>query len=589
VEANRVRLFCFFLASIFASTALAGSSAFTGPILNVKLAPYNAKCDGVTDDHAALQAAITAAAGGSVLIPPGTCVTSTDLTFPNNVVIYGIKGQSKIKGTNAGGYILKAGGVAKSNVHIRDLVLFTTDDESAASAGVFCDAVCTDVTIEDNEFYNFYNYSFRASVANSLRVSVHNNIVHDITRGASCTGINGAHLDHSEISKNRIYNIGSGLNTQWGVYASSAGTGLSVSGNDIVSSQSGGIQIYTSDPSSTFKNTIVSDNTISTSGSCITAWEADGIIISGNVCWRSGTVNLGQSLRNWRFIGNTLDSDTISNAMHLVFDAAGAASTKVRGIIANNSFISRVVGATTTVGIQVYPVSGLMITNNTFDNLAIGIQGVGGASDGVQILGNYFKLSSSSGYGIDWEIPSTNFAIANNTCEGNGGFTFADVEQVNGARIYSNVITGTIDTAMRIGTASHVLAERNIFPRAFTNMGSNTDVIARNNITGVGIPVDQDSLGACTGITAHSGGGITDAVLLVCPFNVIGTSAATTDSTKLSVPFAGSHQVVVNSAANDEVTFAPSGTLIDGGASVTITVGSIKDCWGVDATHWVCK
>lgn len=60
---------------------------------------YGAKGDGTTDDTAAIQAALTAAAGtnGVVYLPPGTYVISAALTMPANTTMTGVLMQSTIK------------------------------------------------------------------------------------------------------------------------------------------------------------------------------------------------------------------------------------------------------------------------------------------------------------------------------------------------------------------------------------------------------------------------------------------------------------------------------------------------------------
>lgn len=60
------------------------------------VAEFGAVGDGVTDDSAAIQAAINAAAGGELFIPPGTYLINTSLVLPNggDISIRGVPGQS---------------------------------------------------------------------------------------------------------------------------------------------------------------------------------------------------------------------------------------------------------------------------------------------------------------------------------------------------------------------------------------------------------------------------------------------------------------------------------------------------------------
>jgi hypothetical protein len=66
------------------------------PVFNVKLDPYNAVGDGVTDDTAAIQAAIDAASGGSVFLPAGQYVITTTLTVSERTSIAGVGYESQI-------------------------------------------------------------------------------------------------------------------------------------------------------------------------------------------------------------------------------------------------------------------------------------------------------------------------------------------------------------------------------------------------------------------------------------------------------------------------------------------------------------
>lgn len=58
---------------------------------------FGARGDGVTNDTAAIQAALTAGAGGRVYLPPGTYLTTDALSIPANTWLYGAGKSSVIK------------------------------------------------------------------------------------------------------------------------------------------------------------------------------------------------------------------------------------------------------------------------------------------------------------------------------------------------------------------------------------------------------------------------------------------------------------------------------------------------------------
>ena len=127
-----------------ATTRIAPAYAF-GPVTSVKV--YGAKIDGVTDDTAAMTAAMTAlssAGGGRLYIPAGTmaissnnCISGTPLfNVPGNVTIYGAgMGVTTIKVTGAlqCDYLFQAS--TPNNVWFRDLSFYGNSVSICAGCG----------------------------------------------------------------------------------------------------------------------------------------------------------------------------------------------------------------------------------------------------------------------------------------------------------------------------------------------------------------------------------------------------------------------------------------------------------------------
>ncbi len=76
-------------------TTSPGSGTLNLATINVTQSPYNAKCDGATDDHVAIQAAVTSAqtVGGAVLFP-SLCLTTAAITVTGPMTFYGMGSNS---------------------------------------------------------------------------------------------------------------------------------------------------------------------------------------------------------------------------------------------------------------------------------------------------------------------------------------------------------------------------------------------------------------------------------------------------------------------------------------------------------------
>jgi len=148
------------------------NAAFTGPLpwIDVTAVPYNAKCDGHTDDSAALQAAGNAAiAAGAIMQLPtaGTCIFGTTLTFTHNspdtllpsIHIRGGGISTILKYTGTGNAIVITSGVSGHFIYNPTLEHFQLWGGLAAPAqtAIQCQ-YCNQGVITDVQVYGLQNY-----------------------------------------------------------------------------------------------------------------------------------------------------------------------------------------------------------------------------------------------------------------------------------------------------------------------------------------------------------------------------------------------------------------------------------------------
>ena len=134
-----------------------------GGVINPMLPPYNAKCDGSTDDSAAFQSALNAIGAssiGALFIPPTGvgCVIGTTLSSSHGrLFIYGAGGGSKLIITASGGGINFTGscGLTYEEVYMQDFS-FVSDNAGNPAFAVELNGVAA---------YGLFDVSIDASIA----------------------------------------------------------------------------------------------------------------------------------------------------------------------------------------------------------------------------------------------------------------------------------------------------------------------------------------------------------------------------------------------------------------------------------------
>lgn len=175
----------------------AGTVEFRSPG-HYSVLDFGAIGDGVTEDTAVIQTAITTAAtdNKALFVPPGYTFLCRKLSIPSNSYIYGVPGKSKLKliGNTADaqddryGMVLDGTAAAITNVTLRDLVIFGANEDTVTSTNVVNIAIVligsashTDLTIEGCEFYWFRSrVLFQGNVGTITRLRFVRNRVHDI-------------------------------------------------------------------------------------------------------------------------------------------------------------------------------------------------------------------------------------------------------------------------------------------------------------------------------------------------------------------------------------------------------------------------
>lgn len=508
------------------------------PAINV--VTVGAACNGVTNDAAAFQTALTTANTGGVglvYVPPGTCKINTALTFPSNVRLYGAGiGKSKLLFANTTGRAIQMTSV--SNAAISDLTMYTANTVSATLGGIEVLGASTDVTVERVEMYYFYQTGFHNSGGTaSSRVLVRDNYIHDIYQAEDSVGVGPGECIDCRITNNQFKSIG--LPDAWpssqshAIYAQVQTTGLLISQNAI-DTVTDCMTLYTSG-GAPHLNPIVADNTCLNYGNdLLQVFDSNGALVIGNT-GRPGTANgdgflVGGGSVNTTIVNNVIDRSTSTNGAGGVILTGGSSISVIGNLLREN--VSSVAGDIT--GINIGGVADVRIRGNTIIDALYGITASTAAR--TTIIGNSFAGTRSSAIGI-YASNTSDTVIRDNIMSGSG-LWLLDVTTTRGLVEHNTAVSSV--TLGRVVGATDTLADGNT-GGAFTTF-TGTNVIQRktraatDTLTLTGLPD--------TFLTTQMLAGIGN---LLVPVNVGGTGASTASGARTSLSAA-------SSGANSDIT-----------------------------------
>lgn len=407
-------------------------------IFDVTMPDYGATGDGVTDDAAAIQAALDAAgaAGGTVLIPAGTYIINTklDVDAGDNVRIVGVGRPIIQAGASIAG-LIDANGVndlAIEGIRLNGASNISSNGRNLEITG------CTNVVVREVESYDLSTGTTAGIYVNgSNRVKLLNNIIRDIGRAIYFTG---GDCNDFEIAGNEIYNHGR--------------LGISIEGSASVNHSrghihhnylhdhedqgSGRLQIVVGGNDANLNQDIAISNNVvvgngvhfndgTTPGSAdqIIVQRTDGFVIEGNASRDGGDrgITVSQQAKNGIVRGNIVTGNDTAG-----ISVGSAASTTTDQIV----------------------VTGNIFWNNGKDSGAVPVVDAGvyiNNASNVLVEGNNFNDSATTqDHGIEI-IDSSNVRIGINTYSGLGVDSINDVSGNTNVEVASLTSMGMFTTA----------------------------------------------------------------------------------------------------------------------------------------------
>jgi hypothetical protein len=406
---------------------------------------YGAVCDGVTDDSAAIQSAIDAAAGnGQVYIPPERCLCSSPLLLPDDTEIVGSGWNSTLvfdwtdSGTGPTAYYISNTNTTSGSadrIQIKNLTIEGAGTGAPAGdnpapefwSNGFIFWLGSDVEISDVHFYRIPGIA--ANTRGTSRVRMTNNLMFESGRdGITVQSYNDQLTTDIIITNNTIFRVGD---------------------DSIAISNIGNVVTRTS-------RVVVADNTI-------VGWDSVQVEAIGGILRLAG-------VEDFSVTGNVVDFSG-GTGITIIQDNEWASSglDSRNGVVANN-VVRRsgyIAEDAEPHGISIVSVSNIVVSNNTISEVG---------SSGIYVAG-VAVANGPPAFNID--------VIGNVVVDGFGavsdsGILLVEVEanQLTNVTVRGNIIQENNGGGLRIEGGSQILAENNLIVDNGNAQASGTDQLA---------------------------------------------------------------------------------------------------------------
>ena len=310
---------------------------------------FGAVGDGSTDNSSAIQAALTASSGKTLVFPPGTyLINGTGLTVPSNITIQGYGATVKTSTTPTANLF---NATSKQNIVLEGIIIDANDYVVASNISLFNFFLCSSINIFNCQFINIDRFGISFNACSG--VTIENNYISKTTaaisqnQAISVSSANGecsnfkisgnrlvksgidADIIRSEISKNVIsdWKFGAGITIE----QSSNCNSIVISKNicyggaaiDVNGYRCGGIENWA--PFSVVEGNICHSNF--GSGIDQGGYRAT---ISGNICFNNGLSGGGSGIVARYGSAGYNSTETVYSG-NRCFDTAGAGGTQQYG------------------------------------------------------------------------------------------------------------------------------------------------------------------------------------------------------------------------------------------------------------------